>query len=225
MREYLLNLLDQGKSLSVEEICVYIAMAAVLGLVIYLSYWITHAGTIYSRKFNVSLIMLTVLTCTVMLVIGNNVALSLGMVGALSIVRYRTAIKDSRDTPYIFWAIIAGICCGAGDYLIAAIGSAVVFVILLLLGRIRSDTRRLLIIRGARNTERSIEAVVFEFFSGKANLRVKNTTNDWVEFIYELTSRQIDAAAKKGKFITERLYQIENIEYVNLVSQSDEISG
>ncbi len=225
MREYLLNLLDQGKSLSVEEICVYIAMAAVLGLVIYLSYWITHAGTIYSRKFNVSLIMLTVLTCTVMLVIGNNVALSLGMVGALSIVRYRTAIKDSRDTAYIFWAIIAGICCGAGDYLIAAIGSAVVFVILLLLGRIRSDTRRLLIIRGARNTERSIEAVVFEFFSGKANLRVKNTTNDWVEFIYELTSRQIDAAAKKGKFITERLYQIENIEYVNLVSQSDEISG
>ena len=225
MREYLLNLLDQGKSLSVEEICVYIAMAAVLGLVIYLSYWITHAGTIYSRKFNVSLIMLTVLTCTVMLVIGNNVALSLGMVGALSIVRYRTAIKDSRDTAYIFWAIIAGICCGAGDYLIAAIGSAVVFVILLLLGRIRSDTRRLLIIRGARNTERSIEAVVFEFFSGKANLRVKNTTNDWVEFIYELTSRQIDVAAKKGKFITERLYQIENIEYVNLVSQSDEISG
>ena len=195
MREYLLNLLDQGKSLSVEEICVYIAMAAVLGLVIYLSYWITHAGTIYSRKFNVSLIMLTVLTCTVMLVIGNNVALSLGMVGALSIVRYRTAIKDSRDTAYIFWAIIAGICCGAGDYLIAAIGSAVVFVILLLLGRIRSDTRRLLIIRGARNTERSIEAVVFEFFSGKANLRVKNTTNDWVEFIYELTSRQIAAKA------------------------------
>ena len=225
MREYLLNLLDQGKSLSVEEICVYIAMAAVLGLVIYLSYWITHAGTIYSRKFNVSLIMLTVLTCTVMLVIGNNVALSLGMVGALSIVRYRTAIKDSRDTAYIFWAIIAGICCGAGDYLIAAIGSAVVFVILLLLGRIRSDTRRLLIIRGARNTVRSIEAVVFEFFSGKANLRVKNTTNDWVEFIYELTSRQIAAAAKSGKFITERLYQIENIEYVNLVSQNDEISG
>ena len=225
MREYLLNLLDQGKSLSVEEICVYIAMAAVLGLVIYLSYWITHAGTIYSRKLNVSLIMLTVLTCTVMLVIGNNVALSLGMVGALSIVRYRTAIKDSRDTAYIFWAIIAGICCGAGDHLIAAIGSAVVFVILLLLGRIRSDTRRLLIIRGARNTERSIEAVVFEFFSGKANLRVKNTTNDWVEFIYELTSRQIAAAAKKGKFITERLYQIENIEYVNLVSQNDEISG
>ena len=225
MREYLLNLLDQGKSLSVEEICVYIAMAAVLGLVIYLSYWITHAGTIYSRKFNVSLIMLTVLTCTVMLVIGNNVALSLGMVGALSLVRYRTAIKDSRDTAYIFWAIIAGICCGAGDYLIAAIGSAVVFVILLLLGRIRSDTRRLLIIRGARNTERSIEAVVFEFFSGKANLRDKNTTNDWVEFTYELTSRQTDAAAKSGKFITERLYQIENIEYVNLVSQSDEISG
>ena len=113
MREYLLNLLSQGKSLSVEEIFLYIAMAVAIGLVIYLSYWITHAGTIYSKKFNVSLVMLTVLTCTVMLVIGNNIALSLGMVGALSIVRYRTAIKDSRDTAYIFWAVIGGICCGA----------------------------------------------------------------------------------------------------------------
>ena len=73
---------------------------------------ISHRGTIYSKKFNVSLVVLTVLTSMVMTVIGNNVALSLGMVGALSIVRFRTAIKDSRDTVYIFWTIIVGICCG-----------------------------------------------------------------------------------------------------------------
>ncbi len=225
MREYLLNLLSQGKSLSVEEIFLYIAMAVAIGLVIYLSYWITHAGTIYSKKFNVSLVMLTVLTCTVMLVIGNNIALSLGMVGALSIVRYRTAIKDSRDTAYIFWAVIGGICCGAGDHLIAVAGSAAVFLILLFLGRIRSDVRKLLIIRGAKNGERSIEAVVFECFEGRADLRVKNTTADSVEFIYELTARQIQKAEKKGAFIMERLYQIEHMEYVNLVSQNDDIAG
>ncbi len=225
MREYLLNILDQGKTLTPEDIFLCIIMAVVIGFVIYISYWITHVGTIYSKKFNVSLIMLTILTSVVMMVIGNNVALSLGMVGALSIVRFRTAIKDSRDTAYIFWAIIGGICCGAGDHFIALAGSAAVFVILLLLGRIKSDTRKLLIIRGARNHERDVEAVVFECFGGKVNLRVKNTTSQNVEFIYELTDKQLKAAVIKGYFITERLYQIENMEYVNLVSQTDDISG
>ena len=79
-------------------------------------YWLSHTGTIYSKKFNVSLVTLTILTATVMAIIGNNIALSLGMVGALSIVRFRTAIKDSRDTVYIFWTIVAGLGCGVGDY-------------------------------------------------------------------------------------------------------------
>ena len=196
-----------------------------MGMFIYLSYYITHAGTVYSKKFNVSLLTLTVLTATVMTVIGNNVALSLGMVGALSIVRFRTAIKDSRDTTYIFWAIIVGICCGVGDYAVAGIGTAVVFCILLLLGRVRNDNRILLIIRGARNTERRMEAVVFEYFNAKASLRVKNTTQDSVELIYEMPKKVYLITNKKEKNITELLYEIERMEYVNIVTQNDEISG
>ena len=107
--------------LTLQEVTVNILMSAVLGFFIFLSYDISHRGTIYSKKFNASLVMLTVLTGTVMTVIGNNIALSLGMVGALSIVRFRTAIKDSRDSIYIFWTIIVGICCGVGDYMVAAI--------------------------------------------------------------------------------------------------------
>ena len=84
--------------------------------------------------------VLTVLTGTVMTVIGNNIALSLGMVGALSIVRFRTAIKDSRDSIYIFWTIIVGICCGVGDYMVAAIGSTVTFLVILMLGMIKTTT-------------------------------------------------------------------------------------
>lgn len=91
------------------------AVAAVIACFIFLSYRLSHSGSIYSMKFNVSLAVLTLITTTVMIVIGNNIALSLGMVGALSIVRFRTAIKDSRDTIYIFWAIVVGICCGAGS--------------------------------------------------------------------------------------------------------------
>ena len=141
-------MLEGTGTLSTEEIVLHILVAAILGAVIYLSYYFSHAGGVYSKKFNVSLITLTVLTATVMTVIGNNIALSLGMVGALSIVRFRTAIKDSRDTTYIFWTIIVGICCGVGDYLVATVGSAAVFILLLILGRVKNDNRILLIIRG-----------------------------------------------------------------------------
>ena len=225
MTKYLLELLEQGKTLTVQEILSHLAVAAVVGVVIFLSYMYTHTGTIYSRKFNVSLLMLTLLTTMVMTVIGNNIALSLGMVGALSIVRYRTAIKDSRDTAYIFWAIIAGICCGAGDYLVAAIGSTVVFLLLLAFGKVRNDNRMLVIVKGARNSERQIEAIIFNYYSAKANLRVKNTTELTVEFIYEVSKKVMRKAAANEKSITERLYELQHIEYVNIVEQNDEINN
>ena len=136
MKDKLFNLFSTTGELSLESIMFNILVSAALGMFIFVSYLITHKGTIYSKKFNVSLVVMTVLTGTVMTVIGNNIALSLGMVGALSIVRFRTAIKDSRDTIYIFWTVIAGICCGVGDYLVAAVGSAVTFLILLILGLI-----------------------------------------------------------------------------------------
>ena len=115
MREYLYELFESGSDLTLETVLLRLAVAAVIAGFIFLSYRISHEGSIYSKKFNVSLAALTMITTTVMIVIGNNIAMSLGMVGALSIVRFRTAIKDSRDTVYIFWTIVAGICCGAGD--------------------------------------------------------------------------------------------------------------
>ena len=139
MNTYLANLIQQVEVLNVEEIAGQLVTAAAVGFVIYLSYFLAHAGTVYSRKFNVSLVALTVLTTVVMTAIGNNVALSLGLVGALSNVRFRTAINDSRDTIYIFWAIVAGLSCGVGDYITAGLGSAGVFLILLILGRIKNS--------------------------------------------------------------------------------------
>ena len=223
MREYLLTLLDTNQALTWEEMLLHILMAAILAGIIYLSYFLTHTGSIYSRKFNVSLVMLTLLTTTVMAVIGNNVAMSLGMVGALSIVRFRTAIKDSRDSTYIFWAIVAGICCGAGDYFVGALGSAAVFFALLVLGRVKNDERLVLIVRGAREKEQSIESFVFLRFGNKASLRVKNTTESSVELIYELSRRQYDKAVRSTKGLMEKFYEIGQIDYINVVAQSDEL--
>ena len=156
MKKYLYEIISNSGNLSTEDIVIRIVVAAALGGAIFLSYWITHSGSIYSRKFNITLLTLTILTATVMTVIGNNIALSLGMVGALSIIRFRTSIKDSRDTVYIFWTIIVGICCGVGDYVVAGVGSSVVFLVLLLFGRVRSENRMLLIIRAQRDREEEI---------------------------------------------------------------------
>ncbi|MBO5198912.1 MAG: DUF4956 domain-containing protein [Lachnospiraceae bacterium] len=225
MKKYIMQLFEQTGDLDITQVIMHITVAAILGMFIFVSYWISHKGTIYSKKFNVTLVVLTVLTATVMTAVGNNVVLSLGMVGALSIVRFRTALKDSRDTAYVFWAVIVGICCGVGDYKVAAIGSVITLLLLMLLGRIKNDNRMLLIIRGARTTEKKVEALIFSYFERKANLRVKNTTETTVEFIYEISRKMLEDSAKHEKSITDALYEIGNMEYVNLVAQNDEIGS
>ena len=226
MRQQLMDLFQTSTNdLSIEVIITRLAVSMVIAGFIFLSYRLSHAGSIYSKKFNVSLAALTVITTTVMIVIGNNLAMSLGMVGALSIVRFRTAIKDSRDTVYIFWTIVTGICCGAGDYQVAALGSAFVFVLMLIFGRIRNDNRVLLIIRAARTNEERVEALIFQHYSRKANMRVKNTTETSVEFIYEMSKKILEQDRKSGISITDEIYALGNVEYFNIVTQNDDISS
>lgn len=226
MRSQIFNLIKDQPTLSWEQIAANILVSGILGFLIFISYMISHRGTIYSKKFNVSLVVLTVLTSMVMTVIGNNVALSLGMVGALSIVRFRTAIKDSRDTVYIFWTIIVGICCGVGDFIVAGIGSAFVFILFLILGAIKNNNRMLVIIRGNRTKEAQIQAIMYKFFGAKAVLRVKNSTTESIEFIYEITAKMLTLAERKNNIgICDEIYKIGNIEYINTVMQNDEISN
>lgn len=225
MREFMLKVLENSQSYTVQEIILHILVATLIGGLIYASYKLSHIGAIYSRKFNTSLIVLTILTATVMTVIGNNVALSLGMVGALSIVRFRTAIKDSRDTVYIFWCIIVGISCGVGDYTVAATGSAITFIVLLLMGRIKNDNRILLVIKAERRVERDIESKVFLHFDNKIKLRVKNTTAQSIEMIYELTSQTVKQVEHKEQSIFDKLYELGGVQYVNMVTQNDEIGS
>ena len=226
MKEYIFKLLEDQGGFSPEDIAANVIAAAAIGFFIFISYYISHRGTIYSKKFNVSLVVLTVLTATVMTVIGNNIALSLGMVGALSIVRFRTVVKDTRDTVYIFWTIvqIINVASSLGRK-VAIIGSIAVFIILLLFGGIKSDRRMLLIIRGDRSAESAVQSLVFRFFERKAVMRVKNTTEKSIEFIYEISDKVLRKAEKNNSGICDALYALGNIEYANLVMQNDEISS
>jgi hypothetical protein len=226
MKDEILKYLQvSSNNLSTESIIIAFVAAVIISAVIFVSYRFSHSSAVYSAKFNVSLVMITIVTTLIMCVIGNNVALSLGMVGALSIVRFRTAIKDSRDTVYIFWAIIVGICCGVGDFVVASIGSVVTFAVLWIFSRIKNDKRMLLIIRADRDKLSALQSVVFEVFNRKAIMRVQNTTKTTVELIYEL-SDDILKKAELGKHgVSEQLYAVGGVEYVNIVMQNDEISG
>lgn len=235
MEKYFYDLINNAGVLSIEEIAIRIIVSVILGIAIFISYRMTHTGTVYSSKFNITLLTLTILTTTVMTVIGNNIALSLGMVGALSIIRFRTSIKDSRDTIYIFWTIIVGICCGVGDFIVAGIGSSAVFVVLLLFGRVKTNSRILIIIRASRHLEADIRKVIFEYFPISPTIKVSNSTSQHIELIYETNQKTLEKARKKEtieaatrnqevKTLFDKLYNLGDVEYVNIVTQNDEIS-
>ena len=223
-KELLYYLTNDAGSLTLQEITLSFLCAVALGAVIFVSYRFCHTGAVYSAKFNVSLWMMTLVTTLIMCVIGNNIALSLGMVGALSIVRFRTAIKDPRDTTYIFWAIAAGVCCGICDYLIAGIGSAVIFCMMVLIGNVRGNDRYLLIVRTGGSPDTRVEELIQSFYKNRARLRVKNTSGEQSEYIYELSA---DLLRKKGgsEEISNELYALNGVENVNLVCQNDEITA
>lgn len=225
MKNLILELFEDSGQLDPQTILARLAVATVIAGFIFLSYRISHEGSIYSKKFNVSLVALTIITTSVMVVIGNNIALSLGMVGALSIVRFRTAIKDSRDTVYIFWCIAVGIACGVGDFAVAGIGSAAVFIVLLILGRVKNENRVLLVVRSARSAENAVKSAVSGYYDRHVSLQVENTTRDSAELIYELSRKWMKRKENELKSITDVLYEIEQMEYVNVVSQDDDIAG
>ncbi len=225
MNDLLYYVTNHSGSLSLSEILFNLIAGVVIGGIIFLSYRLSHSGAVYSPKFNASLWMLTVVTSMVMCVIGNNVALSLGMVGALSIVRFRTAIKDARDTAYIFWCVAAGICCGISDFTIAACGSAVLFLLMLAVGNNKSNSRYLLIIRGAYSDEDSakVESYISGLFKDGARLCVKNHSLGCIEYIYELSTRQAEQFRNENG--DDEIFSYTGTESVNLVGQNDEIVG
>ena len=209
-------------SLSTQQLLLNFLAAVLAGAIIFLSYRFSHSGAVYSARFNVSLWMMSVVTTMVMCVIGNNIALSLGMVGALSIVRFRTAIKDARDTAYIFWAIAVGICCGISDYVTAVIGSVIIFILMLAIGGVKSNSRYLLIIRGGSGMPEEIGQMMDDAFHSKARLCVKNVGRASVEYIYELSEKQV--SVYQSIRLNEKLFAIDSVEEVNLVGQNEEIS-
>ena len=201
-----------------------LGIAAVLALYIFFLYRVMTRKTFYSKNFGISLVGVALITAALILTMQSSVVISLGMVGALSIVRFRTAIKDPRDTTYIFWAIAVGVCCGICDYLIAGIGSAVIFCMMVLIGNVRGNDRYLLIVRTSGTPDTRVEELMQSYYQNKARLRVKNTASQQSEYIYELSASVLNKHGGSEE-ISNELYALAGVQNVNLVCQNDEITA
>ena len=224
MKELLYQALAEQGALSIPQMLLNFSAACVLCLVLFISYGLSHSTVVYSRRFAVSLVQMTLVTTMVMCVIGNNIALSLGMVGALSIIRFRTAIKDSRDATYIFWAIGIGICCGVSDYITATIGSAFIFVVLVLFGSVRDNERILLILHTDGKNQEQLNNLIRLIFAGKAKLRVYQSADGNAEVIYEISDRMLKRAEAKGGSIAPRLEKLEGVSSISFMRQEEEVN-
>ncbi|MCM3441860.1 DUF4956 domain-containing protein [Metabacillus halosaccharovorans] len=188
------SILEKTSSFSIVDSLIGLLVAFFVGLFIYFVYKKTFSGVIYSHTFNISLIIMSMATALIIMGISSNVLLSLGMVGALSIVRFRTPIKDPMDIVYIFWAIVSGILCGAGFIPLVVIGSILIGAVLIIfINKIKIENPYLLIVKYSDlNVENSIEHVVSES-SRKYSVKSKSVMpgHDY-EVTYEIRVKDED---------------------------------
>lgn len=181
------DFLDNVTYISILDMVIALALAFAIGLFIFLVYKKTFSGVMYSSGFSVTLIALTMISTFVILAVTSNVVLSLGMVGALSIVRFRTAIKEPLDIAFLFWAIAAGIVLAAGMIPLAVFGSVVIGVILLVFCNNKSkDSPYIVVIScSGENTENVVSEYLKENVK-KLVIKSKTVSKDGVELNYEV---------------------------------------
>lgn len=158
------------------NIIINITMSFLVGMFIFYMYKTTYQGVLYQRSFNISLVLASAVTSMVIMTISGNLILSLGMVGALSIVRFRTPVKDSMDLIFLFWAISSGIANGVGYYNIAIVGSIMISIMLLVLTRNRKDVSDTFLLVIQISDQSSEEAILNELKAGTEKLSIKSKT-------------------------------------------------
>ena len=189
------SFLENINSFSIMDIFLALGLSFVLGLFIFMVYRKTYAGVMYSDSFGVSLIAMAMITSLVIIAVTSNIVLSLGMVGALSIVRFRTAIKEPMDIAFLFWAIAVGIILGAGFITLAVIGSVIIgLVIVVFSTRKLGETLYILVVNcDNAQAEQSVAGLILDG-AKKSVLKSKSVAKYGIELIYEVRLAEGDTA-------------------------------
>ena len=185
------SFLENISSIALGDILIALSMALIMGLYIFFVYKTTYRGVLYSASFGLCLIGLCLITTMLIMTIVSNVVLSLGMVGALSIVRFRTAIKEALDIVFLFWAIASGIVIAAGLIPLAVIGGALIGLVLLSFDHYKkSDSPYLLLLHIAQDYQERLLLDYLHSQCKKMRLKAKSLEGEKWELIYELRLRK-----------------------------------
>lgn len=212
--------LDNVTTVSPLDMLLTFLLAFAMGLLIFFIYKKTYTGVMYSAGFGLSLIAMTLITTLVIMAISSNVVLSLGMVGALSIVRFRTAIKEPMDIVFLFWSIAAGIVLAAGLIVLAVFGSVFIAVILLIFSEKKTLDRPYILVFhcGSNDEERAAHEFV-ESNVRKLSLKSKTVTAGDIELNYEIRIKDGETD------FVNRLAETEGITNVVMVSYNGDYMG
>ena len=214
------SFLENVSAISVLDMALSILLAFALGLFIFYIYKKTYCGLMYSPGFGVTLIALTLITTLLILAVTSNIVLSLGMVGALSIVRFRTAIKEPMDIAFLFWSIAAGIVLAAGFIPLAVFGSMFIGLVLLLFSSRRdTDTPYILVVHSDSDATEEKAVSLIKSRIAAAALKSKSVSAGSIELNYEVRLKEGAAS-----FVNE-LAALEGVSHAVLVSYNGDYMG
>ncbi|MBQ6384188.1 MAG: DUF4956 domain-containing protein [Clostridia bacterium] len=214
------SFLENVTAVSITDMALALVLSFCLGLFIFFVYKKTYSGVMFSQAFGGSLIAMTMITTMVILAVTSNVVLSLGMVGALSIVRFRTAIKEPMDIAFLFWAIAGGIVLAAGMIPLAIIGSVIIGVIMIVFCNRKSALKPYIAVISCDggSTEEKVAAYLKEN-TDKTVVKSKSAQKGSIELTYEVTLKKDDT-----DFIT-RLSEMDGVSSAVLVSYNGDYLG
>ncbi|NLB71543.1 MAG: DUF4956 domain-containing protein [Chloroflexi bacterium] len=214
------SFLQQATDLSILDMLLAMGFAFALGLFIFFIYKRTFTGVMYSASFGVSIMAMTLITTLIILAVTSNIILSLGMVGALSIVRFRTAVKDPLDIAFLFWAISVGIVVGAGLLPLAVICSLIIGVVLLVfVNRKSNDTPYVLVLSLANDAAENQALKLIDDDTRKNLIKSKTVSDEGIELTVEV--RLKEPAAK----VVNELKSISGVNSACLVSFNGEYAS
>ena len=220
MKKVLEALTEMQVKMPIQTVLLVLLIAFLVAVIIFITYKHTYSGVMYNPRFNVSLVMITMITTIVMVVIGSNISVSLGMVGALSIIRFRTAVKDPRDTAFIFWGVVSGLACGTQNYTVVIVGSLVICIILFVFKRIAtSSDKYVLIVKGLNVDPSTVESLLKNNLKGYLS-KGKYINNDNVELIYDIKIND-----KEDEKLIKSLEKIDGVKTINIVASNTDIMG
>jgi len=214
------SFLEKATEFSLLDVGLAMLLSFSIGLFIFYVYKKTFAGVMYSASFGVSIMAMTLITTLVILAVTSNVILSLGMVGALSIVRFRTAIKEPLDIAFLFWSITAGIVVGAGLIPLAVIGSVIIGIVLLVFVNNKStDTPYIIVINLTDDEAENGAMSMIRSKTKKSLIKAKTVSHNGIELTVEV--RLLDMSAK----LVNELLAVKGVNNVCLVSYNGEYTA